>query len=68
MAFFFHEMRRKILEHFVKTWMIEGRRNRRKQGEKMLDALKKEAQSRKRDRSTENDKWQRCMKGDDCVS
>ena len=36
--------------------MIEGRCNRRKQGEKMLDALKKEAQSRKRDRSTENDK------------
>ena len=39
-TFFDHVMRREKLEHLVTTGMIEGRRSRGKQGEKVLDGQK----------------------------
>ena len=40
-TFFGHVMRREKLEHLVATGMIEGKRSRGKQREKMLDGLTK---------------------------
>ena len=40
-TFFGRVMRREKLEHLVKTGMIEGKRSRGKQREKMLDGLTK---------------------------
>ena len=40
-TFFGHVMRREKLEHLVKTGMIEGKRSRGKQREKMLDGQRK---------------------------
>ena len=38
-TFFGHVMKREELEHLVKYGMIEAKRSRRKQREKMLDGL-----------------------------
>ena len=53
--FFERVMRKEKQEHLVIIGMIEGRRSREKQREKMLDGLTKLTQRRTSDRRTETD-------------
>ena len=54
-TFFGHMMRREKLEHLVTPGMIEGKRSKGKQSEKILHWTNKVTQNKKSDRSTETE-------------